>query len=222
MASSFLPTTTTPTGTGTGSGSGSGSGSGENDSDRRRSIIDLFPRNDAASETDTLLERNKRRARRLWDGFVDFAFQGNILQIAFGLILASIFTDLVKSFVGDILMPPLSVILPLNKNIEQKFAVLRVGDGNFNASTGYNTLHQAQEDGAVVMAYGLFLYQVISFIMIGLALYALAHMYTLLSADPIIKHTKKCKYCRKSINEKSLRCINCTSWLDGREERVRY
>lgn len=68
--------------------------------------------------------------------------------------LASVFTDLVKSFVGDILMPPLSVILPLNKNIEQKFAVLRVGDGNFNASTGYNTLHQAQEDGAVVMAYG--------------------------------------------------------------------
>lgn len=83
MASSFLPTTTPPTGTGTGSGSGSGDSEGT----RRRSIIDLFPRSsDAASETDTLLERNKRRARRLWDGFVDFAFQGNILQIAFGLM----------------------------------------------------------------------------------------------------------------------------------------
>lgn len=87
----------------------------------------------------------------------------------------------------------------------------------------------------------LFLYQVISFMMIGLALYALAHMYTLLSADPIIKHTKKCKYCKQRINEKvstgrfreagviqadnvvkCVRCINCTSWLDGREERIRY
>lgn len=67
--------------------------------------------------------------------------------------MASIFTDLVKSFVGDILMPPLSVILPLNRNIEEKFAVLKSGP-NYNTTTGYNTLLQAQEDGAVVMAYG--------------------------------------------------------------------
>lgn len=75
--------------------------------------------------------------------------------------------------------------------------------------------------------------------MIGCALYALAHLYQLMSTDPIIKHTKKCKYCKQRINEKvskplrpkivrsthllqSLRCINCTSWLDGREERIRY
>lgn len=67
--------------------------------------------------------------------------------------IASIFTDLVKSFVGDILMPPLSVILPLKKNIEEKFATLRVGN-NYNKTVGYNTLKQAQDDGAVVMAYG--------------------------------------------------------------------
>lgn len=67
--------------------------------------------------------------------------------------IASIFTDLVKSFVGDILMPPLSVILPLKKNIEEKFAILRVGD-TYNKTVGYNTLKQAQNDGAVVMAYG--------------------------------------------------------------------
>ena len=72
--------------------------------------------------------------------------------------------------------------------------------------------------------------------MVGFALYGLAHVYTLLSHDPIIKYTKKCKYCRKRINEKvtvpdapeesrltkriqCLRCINCTSWQDGREDR---
>ncbi|KAF4126854.1 Large-conductance mechanosensitive channel, MscL [Geosmithia morbida] len=106
-----------------------------------------------ASETDTLLERSQRKVHRLWSGFLDFAFQGNILQIAFGLILASIFTDLVKSFVGDILMPPISVILPLRHNIEEKFAILRKGD-SYNGTAGYNTLRQAQDDGAVVMAYG--------------------------------------------------------------------
>lgn len=60
---------------------------------------------------------------------------------------------MIKSFVGDILMPPISIILPLNRNIEEKFAVLQAGP-NRNATTGYNTLHQAQADGAVVLAYG--------------------------------------------------------------------
>jgi large conductance mechanosensitive channel len=67
--------------------------------------------------------------------------------------LAAAFTDLVKSFVSDVLMPPISVLLPLNRNMEEKFAVLQKGP-NYNKTTGYNTLHQAQEDGAVVLAYG--------------------------------------------------------------------
>jgi large conductance mechanosensitive channel len=98
-------------------------------------------------------------------------------------------------------MPPISIVFPVNKNIEEKFAVLRYGN-NYNSTIGYNTLHQAMEDGAVVMAYGSFIYQVVSFIMVGFALYGLAHVYTLVSHDPIIKYTKKCRYCRKRINEK--------------------
>lgn len=37
---------------------------------------------------------------------------------------------------------------------------------------------------------------------IGFALYGIAGLYQWLSHDPIIKHTIKCRYCRKSINEK--------------------
>lgn len=47
-----------------------------------------------------------------------------------------------------------------------------------------------------------FISQVISFAMLGLSLYGLAHLYQLASTEPIIKHTKKCKYCRQRINEK--------------------
>ncbi|KAM5348402.1 hypothetical protein ACJ41O_008226 [Fusarium nematophilum] len=155
----------------------------------------------SSGESESLLGRGHRKVRRFWDGFVDFAFQGNILQIAFGLILAAAFTDLVKSFVSDVLMPPISIILPLNKNMEEKFAILRPGP-NFNASVGYNTLHQAQDDGAIVLAYGLFINQIISFAMLGFSLYGLAHLYQLASTEPIIKHTKKCQYCRQRINEK--------------------
>lgn len=37
-------------------------------------------------ETDSLLHRGSAKMKRFWHGFVDFAFQGNILTIAFGLM----------------------------------------------------------------------------------------------------------------------------------------
>lgn len=52
------------------------------------------------------------------------------------------------------------------------------------------------------MVYSIFIYQVVSFVMIGFSLYGLAHIYQFISHDPIIKHTTKCKYCRQSISEK--------------------
>lgn len=56
------------------------------------------------------------------------------------------------SFVSDIILPPLSVILPLNANLDLKFAVLQPGP-HYQQWGGYNTIDQAQEDGAVIMAY---------------------------------------------------------------------
>ncbi|KAK3307514.1 large-conductance mechanosensitive channel [Chaetomium strumarium] len=168
---------------------------------------------DSDEEREQLLTESRRRARRILHGFIDFAFQGNVLEIAFGLILASMFTALVTSFVSDILLPPLSVLLPLNKNLEEKFAVLRAGPNQ-----PYNTLKQAQDDGAVVMAYGFFLNRLLNFMGVGFSLYGLAAVYQCVSQDPIIKHTVKCRYCRKRINEKAQRCVNCSSWQDGRED----
>lgn len=37
-------------------------------------------------DQDDLLNRNRRRVQRLWEDFVGFAFQGNVLEIAFGLM----------------------------------------------------------------------------------------------------------------------------------------
>ncbi|KAK3398730.1 gated mechanosensitive channel [Sordaria brevicollis] len=167
-------------------------------------------------EEDDLLNRNRRRVVRLWEDFVDFAFQGNVLEIAFGLILATMFTALVTSFVSDIVLPPISVLLPLNKNLEEKFAVLRSGANH--PEEGYNTLKQAQADGAVVMAYGFFMNRLLNFMGVGFSLYSIASIYQWMSKDPIIKKTVRCQYCCKFVNINSIRCINCTSWLDGRED----
>ncbi|ROW14057.1 hypothetical protein VPNG_04189 [Cytospora leucostoma] len=166
---------------------------------------------------ESLFEYGTRRTRRLVDGFVEFATEGNVLEIAFGLIVAAAFTNVVTSFVSDVILPPLSVLLPLNANLENKFAVLQPGP-HHEAWGGYNTVDQAQEDGAIIMAYGVFLDKTINFVGLGLALYALAGAYQYLSRDPIIKHSVKCRYCKRKTLEEAVRCVNCTSWLDGRED----
>lgn len=161
----------------------------------------------------------ERRVRRLWDGFLDFALQGNILEIAFGLILAAAFTTIVNSFVSDILLPPLSVILPLNRNLDEKFAVLKPGPNYDPKHGGYPTIKMAQDDSAVIMAWGSFVNKTLNFLGVGISLYALAGLYQYFAKDPIIKHFRKCPYCRKNINEKARRCVNCTSWVDGTEDQ---
>jgi large conductance mechanosensitive channel len=85
--------------------------------------------------------------------------------------------------------------------MDEKFGVLKPGP-NYDKLRGYTTLAQARLDGAVVLAYGVFINKLLNFLGVGIALYGLANVYQLVSRDPIIKHTVKCKYCRKSISEK--------------------
>ncbi|KAI1093566.1 gated mechanosensitive channel [Rostrohypoxylon terebratum] len=166
-------------------------------------------------ERRTLLEEGEQKMQHIFNGFIEFAFSGNILEIAFGLILATAFTALTTSLVSDILLPPLSVILPLRRNMNEKFAVLRAGP-NYNDQDGYNTLNQAQNDGAIVLAYGLFLNRVINFLGLGLALYGLASLYQYCSNDSIIKRTVKCRYCKKSISSKLAGWARGANEINGR------
>ncbi|KAH8704224.1 putative large-conductance mechanosensitive channel [Talaromyces proteolyticus] len=158
--------------------------------------------------------------KHAWDNFWDFMMRDNILEVAIGLIIASAFTKLVNSFVSDLLLPIISLLPFLHRNLDQKFAVLRKGP-HYHRGYGYNTLKQARDDGALVMAYGAFLNNLVSFLAVGLALYSIGQIYTWISHDVVIKRTVKCRYCRKWISSKALRCVNCTSWQDGREDQLR-
>ncbi|KAI4182420.1 MAG: hypothetical protein L6R41_005992 [Letrouitia leprolyta] len=157
----------------------------------------------------------KQRTQSAWDSFSDFALRDNVLEVAVGLILAAAFTTVVSSFVSDIILPPISLLPFFNRNIGEKFAVLRKGPEY--EGRGYNTLKQALDDGAVVMAYGNFLDKIIRFLVIALVLFGTARAYGWAANDSIIKKQVKCKYCRKRISEKAKRCVNCTSWQDGRD-----
>ncbi|QSZ34142.1 hypothetical protein DSL72_005730 [Monilinia vaccinii-corymbosi] len=208
---------------------------------------------DARAASEPLLRTTNAARKHLttfWDGFVDFAFNDNVLHVAIGLIIAQSFTTLITSLVSCVLLPPLSLLPFLNKNLDEKFAVLRPGphyDGTLHNHTvvgggvgeglegngtvissmgieflygaGYNTLKQALEDGAIVLAWGSFLNNLINFMGVGLSLYGIAGLYQYFSRDnAIIKHTVRCKYCCKKIFEKARRCVYCSSWQDGRED----
>jgi large conductance mechanosensitive channel len=67
--------------------------------------------------------------------------------------LAAAFTTLVTSFVSEILLPPLSLLPFINRNMEEKFAILKKGP-HYDKEHGYYTMQQALDDGAVIMAYG--------------------------------------------------------------------
>ncbi|PPQ92425.1 hypothetical protein CVT25_008646 [Psilocybe cyanescens] len=160
----------------------------------------------------------KSKFRSAWTGFVQFALRDNVLEVAVGLIIATAFTSVVNSLVTDILLPPISLLPFMSRNLEEKFLVLRKGP-HFTNPQGYNTRKQAVDDGAVVLTYGVFIDQFVNFIGIGLVLYTIANIYGYFSHDSIIRHTVKCTFCRKEISSKAKRCPMCTSWLDGREER---
>ncbi|KAL8872616.1 MAG: hypothetical protein Q9174_001785, partial [Haloplaca sp. 1 TL-2023] len=111
-----------------------------------------MPRLEDAQELLPSSSNIKSRTRNAWDGFSDFALRDNVLEVAVGLIVAAAFTTVVSSFVSDIILPPISLLPFFSRNLEEKFAVLKQGP-RFEEE-GYNTLEQAKDDGAVVMAYG--------------------------------------------------------------------
>ncbi|KAG8629569.1 hypothetical protein KVT40_003434 [Elsinoe batatas] len=133
---------------------------------------------------------------------------------------ATSFTTLTTSFVSDILLPLLSLLPFISHSLPDVFLILRRGTlYSQHKIPRYNTIKQGLDDGAVLWAYGSFLDAVLRFVLVALTLFLIAKGYEWVSKDKVVKRQVKCRYCRKYISEKARRCVNCTSWLDGREDK---
>ena len=97
--------------------------------------------------------------------FKEFAFKGNVLDMAVGIIIGGAFGTIVKSFVSDIMMPPIGQMLG-GVDFSNLFYVL--GD----AGT-FGSLAAAQEAGAATVNYGLFFNNCISFLIVAVAVFML-------------------------------------------------
>ena len=87
--------------------------------------------------------------------FKDFAVKGNVMDMAIGIIIGAAFGKIVSSFVNDILMPPLGLLL-----------------GNVDFSDLAVTLKEAAGDApAVLWKYGAFIQTVVDLVIIAFAIF---------------------------------------------------
>lgn len=87
--------------------------------------------------------------------FKAFAMRGNVVDMAVGIIIGAAFGKIVSSFVSDVIMPPIGVLL-----------------GGVNFRDLAVIIQQATETQAeVVIKYGMFVQTIVDFIIIAFAVF---------------------------------------------------
>jgi len=140
--------------------------------------------------------------------FKQFILKGNVLDLAIGVIIGGAFGKIVSSLVTDVLMPPIGMLLG-----KVDFSNLYI-----NLSGGiYPSLAEAQKAGAATLNFGLFLNNIINFVIVALVIFLIVKQVNQLqkpAAQPAAEPTtKECPFCKTSIAIMATRCPNCTSQL---------
>jgi large conductance mechanosensitive channel len=144
--------------------------------------------------------------------FKEFAMRGNVVDMAVGIVIGAAFGTIINSFVADIIMPPIGMILG-NVDLSNMYIVLKEG----KVAGPYETIAAAKAAGAVTMNYGMFLNTIISFLIIAFSVFIVIRNLNRLKrqeeAPPAVPTTKECPYCIAAIPIKAVRCPQCTSEL---------
>ncbi len=135
--------------------------------------------------------------------FKEFAMRGNVLDLAIGVIIGGAFGKIVSSFVSDILMPPIGLLMG-----SVDFSSLFI---NLSA-TPYATLAEAKKAAAPTINYGLFLNSTIDFIFVALAVFLLVKGLNKINKPKTqIIDTKTCPQCLSVVALAAKKCAFCTS-----------
>jgi large conductance mechanosensitive channel len=142
----------------------------------------------------------------MWKEFRDFAMRGNVIDLAVGIIIGAAFGKIVTSLVNDILMPPLGVLLG-KVDFSNLFIDL--------SSKHYDSLADAKAAGAATVNYGIFINNIIDFIIVAFAVFLLVRQMNRLLPKPAAAPvaTQECPYCKSTIAMNATRCPHCTSQL---------
>jgi large conductance mechanosensitive channel len=148
----------------------------------------------------------------MWKEFRDFIARGNVIDLAVGVIIGAAFGRIVTTLVEGVLMPPIGLALG-GVDFSSLFAVL-------DSSKGVPaSLADAKARGIPVVAYGQLVNDIITFVIVALAVFLLVKQVNRIKssvdrpasgATPV---TKECQFCASTISIKASRCPNCTSAL---------
>lgn len=146
----------------------------------------------------------------MWAEFKNFVAKGNVFDLAVGIVIGAAFTSVVNSFVQDILMPPLGL---LTGGVD--FTELYIN----LSGEAYASRVEAETAGAATIDYGVFIANVISFVLVAFALFVFVKGYNRMRRmeenAPPSPSEKSCDYCRMRIPVDATRCGHCTSQLTG-------
>lgn len=137
--------------------------------------------------------------------FRAFAMRGNLLDLAIGIVLGTAFGRIISSFVADVLMPPVGLLLG-GLDFANLFLTLRGGP--------FPTVAAAKAAGAPTINYGIFLNTVIDFVIVAFVMFLVVRQVNRLQRQPeVTPTTKPCPFCLSTIPLRAVRCPNCTSDL---------
>jgi large conductance mechanosensitive channel len=138
----------------------------------------------------------------MWKEFKEFAMRGNVLDMAIGIVIGAAFGKIVSSFVNDVLMPPLGLLLG-RVNFSDLFLNL--------SDKPAATLAEAKAAGVPTINYGVFLNTVIEFTIIAVVIFMFIKQVNRLKteAPPSSPTSKECPYCAMAIPLKARRCPHC-------------
>ncbi|EOU1757259.1 large conductance mechanosensitive channel protein MscL [Clostridium perfringens] len=148
----------------------------------------------------------------MWKEFKEFAMKGNVVDLAIGVVIGGAFGKIVTSLVNDIIMP---IVGRLVGKVDFSNLYINLSGQQFNS------LQEAQAAGAATINYGLFLNNLINFLIIAFSIFIVIKQikklkdFTMKKEDAQAEATEKdCPYCYTKIDIKATRCPNCTSILE--------
>ena len=129
--------------------------------------------------------------------FKEFAFRGNVIDMAVGVVIGSAFTAIVTSIVDDLFTPLIALI---------------------TGSVDFSALSFALGDGpnAPQLAVGNFIQAIINFLLVALCIFFFVKFVNRLhrrKEEEPAPAPRLCPYCRSEIPEDATRCPHCTSVL---------
>ena len=131
--------------------------------------------------------------------FREFAVKGNVVDMAVGIIIGGAFGTIVKSLVDDVIMPPIGLLLG-GVDFTDLFLVLKPA---------------TPEEPAVTLNYGLFINNVVAFLIVAFAVFLLVKGINRLRREqptpPPAPTEKPCPFCLMNMPLKATRCPHCTS-----------